>query len=287
MKPAQEPDFFSRQVIGAKRFFLEGAAPKSPQIKVVCGGCEQTQPDFKIDRKDFPYYSIEFVARGRGTAVLGGRVFALTPGTIFSYGGPISQVITTDPKHTMTKYFIDFTGNTARQMLRKYVSSIGTAIQVNRPDEITRILDDLIDHGLSDSPHKSKICALLLEYLFYKIAETKGVEQATMSQSLMTYQACRQHIKDHFHKLNSLSEIAKSCHIDRAYLCRLFKRFDTQSPHHYLMYLKMTFAARRLQEPGTLVKEIAFELGFDDPFHFSRAFKKVFGISPQAFKRLR
>ena len=53
------------------------------------------------------------------------------------------------------------------------------------------------------------------------------------------------------------------------------------------MNLKMALAAERLQQPGTLVKEVAYELNFDDPFHFSRVFKKVFGISPQSFKGLR
>jgi len=43
----------------------------------------------------------------------------------------------------------------------------------------------------------------------------------------------------------------------------------------------------RLQDPETLVKEVAFELGFVDPFHFSRGFKRLFGLSPEAFRRLR
>jgi AraC-like DNA-binding protein len=287
MKKTKEPDFFSKQVTQARRFFMEGATAGSRQLKVVCGGCEQTGPDFKIDRKDFPYYSLEFVAKGQGIAVLAGQKFDLIPGTIFSYGGQISQVITADPKHSMTKYFIDFTGSGARQMLRKYAAAPGMAVCVSRPDEIIRIFDDLINQGLSDSPYKSTVCSVLLEYIFYKIAQTKVTDQATPTRAFVNYQACRQHIKDHFAKLNSLGDIADSCNIDGAYLCRLFKRFDTQSPYHYLMHQKMTSAAGRLQEPDILVKEIAFELGFDDPFHFSRAFKKVFGVSPQLFKRLR
>ena len=71
------------------------------------------------------------------------------------------------------------------------------------------------------------------------------------------------------------------------FLCRLFSRFDNQSPYQYLMQLKMGAAAQRLQQEGTLVKQVAYELGFSDPFHFSRAFKKVFGLSPAAFRKLR
>jgi AraC-like DNA-binding protein len=50
---------------------------------------------------------------------------------------------------------------------------------------------------------------------------------------------------------------------------------------------KMNQAAECLQDPAVLVKQVAAELGFDDPFHFSRAFKTVFGLSPEAFRRLR
>jgi AraC-like DNA-binding protein len=36
-----------------------------------------------------------------------------------------------------------------------------------------------------------------------------------------------------------------------------------------------------------LVKEVAASVGFEDPFHFSHAFKNVFGASPDVFRRSR
>jgi len=43
-------------------------------------------------------------------------------------------------------------------------------------------------------------------------------------------------------------------------------------------------ARRRLSFSGDSVKQIAADLGFADPFHFSRAFKAATGLSPQAFR---
>jgi AraC-like DNA-binding protein len=40
-----------------------------------------------------------------------------------------------------------------------------------------------------------------------------------------------------------------------------------------------------MQTPGALVKQVAAELGFDDPYHFSRSFKSVFGLSPTKLVR--
>jgi AraC-like DNA-binding protein len=49
----------------------------------------------------------------------------------------------------------------------------------------------------------------------------------------------------------------------------------------------MNAAAERLQQPDALVKQMAEQIGFNDPFHFFRSFKRVLGLSPEAFRRLR
>jgi len=50
--------------------------------------------------------------------------------------------------------------------------------------------------------------------------------------------------------------------------------------------LRMNRAAEKLRSPGVLVSEVADDLGFSDPFHFSRTFKRVFGVSPSSFMAL-
>lgn len=287
MKNITEPDFFSKQVAQARRFYIDKSKTKDTRIKVICGGCEYTTPDFEINRKDFPYYSIEFVWKGAGFLTLNHNKYDLKPGTVFSYGPGISQHIKTVPEKPMVKYFVDFTGGTVKRILEKHISPLGTAVQINRPDEIAVILDNLLSHGLSDSPYKSMICSTQLEYLIYRIAEMTVTESHSPSRAFQTYQHCRRHIKDNFMNLNSLQDIADTCIIDQAYVCRLFRRFDTQSPYQYLLSLKMAYAADRFQESDVLVKEIAHELGFTDPFHFSRTFKRVFGVSPTSFMALR
>ena len=50
----------------------------------------------------------------------------------------------------------------------------------------------------------------------------------------------------------------------------------------------MNLAAEWLQQPDALVKQVAERAGFSDPFHFSRAFKSVLGLSPaDIFRRMR
>ncbi len=281
------PTFYSNQVLEAERFYLDAVGGAGQPLAVVCGGRERCGPDYRIDRTDFPFHSIEFVARGTGALRLKGRTVALYPGRVFSYGPGVAHLITAEGPEPLVKYFVDFTGPTAAKVLCDNDLAPGTAVQVASPDAVLRIFDDLIANGCSGTRHGPAICAKLVELLALKIAEAGLVDDPYRTAAFSTYQSCRQYIRDHFATLRTLEEIAESCHVDEAYLCRLFKRFDSQSPYQYLTQLKMAQAARALQRNDTLIKQVAFELGFADPFHFSRAFKKVFGLSPASFRKLR
>jgi AraC-like DNA-binding protein len=280
------PDFFSAQVSEARRFYLNLDPPRSRRLVVVSGGCEQCDRDYSIHREDFPYFSIEFVARGEGWLKLDGTRHALSPGVVFAYGPGISQDIQNNPDRPLVKYFADFVGAPARRLLRAPAPEPGQIVQTSTPDDILSLFDELIRCGLRDTPHRDRICALIVEHLLLKIAESAVPPGSVGTLAFETYQRCRAYIEQHHLELQTLAEIARQCLVDPAYLCRLFARYDHQSPYQYLMRLRMSHAARRLQTPGTLAKQVAAEMGFSDPFHFSRTFRRVLGVSPRRFVQL-
>jgi len=286
-KPASPPGFFSTQVASARRFYLNLQPPRGTRLAVVCGGVEHCAADYEIRRETFPFYSIEYVARGEGRVTLGRRTHDLKPGVIFAYGPGIPQHITSNPQKPLVKYFVDFAGTQSGQWLRRSGLAPGKTSQVFPPNEIQPLFDELIRNGQRGTRHAPALCHQLLGGLGLKLLEARAPLQSVNSPAFVTYQTCRQFIAEHAHRLRTLAQIAQECHVDSAYLCRLFRRYDHQSPYQFLTRLKMNEAAGQLQSPGALVKNIAADLGFTNPFHFSRVFKSVFGISPEAFRRLR
>jgi AraC-like DNA-binding protein/quercetin dioxygenase-like cupin family protein len=285
--PGNSPEFFSPQVSEARRFYLDLNPPKSQPLVVVSGGCEHCSSDYAIHRATFPFCSIEYVARGHGSVKLKGREHELQPGRLFSYGPGVRHDIAADPADPPVKYFVDFAGKQARGLLRDCHLPPGSVLQIFPPNEIQNIFDELIHTGQRGSCHSAELCAKLLECLMLKIAGSRAPLEGAETLSFTTYQQCRQHIQEHFQRLKTLRQIAQERHVDGAYLCRLFQRYDHQSPYQFLMRLKMNLAAERLQNPGAMVKQVSEETGFGDPFHFSRAFKNVFGLAPADFRRLR
>lgn len=286
-KAAATPDFFSAQVSSARRFYLNLQPPRGTRLAVVCGGMEHCAPDYEIRRETFPFYSIEYVARGEGKLKLGKRNHDLKPGIIFAYGPGVRQHITSNPQKPLVKYFVDFAGTQSAQWIQRAGLAPGKVSQVFPPNEIQPLFDELIRSGQRGTRHTGELCRQLLECLGVKLLEARAPVREAESVAFTTYQSSRLFVQEHFRQLRTLEQVAKECHVDTAYLCRLFRRYDHQSPYLFLTRLKMNEAAGQLQQPGALVKNVAADLGFSNPFHFSRVFKSVFGISPDEFRRLR
>ncbi len=281
------PEFFSDDVAEARRFYLDLNPPKNQPLVVVCGGLEHCTPDYAIHRDTFPFYSIEYVARGSGEVKLKGRAYSLQPGCLFSYGPGTPHHIIGNSADPLVKYFVDFAGTQATNLLRPCGLSPGRASEVFPANALQPLFDELIQAGLQVRRESAVLCAKLLECLALRIAGAREPLEGAETHAFATYQQCRRHIEQHSLRLRTLEQIAGECHVNNAYLCRLFRRYDNQSPYQYLLRLKMNYSAERLQQPGALVKQVAEESGFADPFHFSRVFTSVFGLSPTAFRGLR
>lgn len=77
-------------------------------------------------------------------------------------------------------------------------------------------------------------------------------------------------------------ELARIFHLSPQRVNALFKREFGQSPGDYVHRRLAQRAYELLHVRGLSVKEAAAELGFSNPFYFSRAYKKVYGVSPRS-----
>lgn len=82
-----------------------------------------------------------------------------------------------------------------------------------------------------------------------------------------------------------LQQVMAEIPVNKDHLRRLFKDALGQTPHDYLLQLRMECAKRLLSRAeGQSVAEVAFQSGFYDPLYFSRAFRKYTGVSPTKWK---
>jgi AraC-like DNA-binding protein len=80
----------------------------------------------------------------------------------------------------------------------------------------------------------------------------------------------------------TLDDIAKQVNISKSTLCHKFQKETLLSPMAVRMHCKIE-AAKGLLLKGEPLKVIAEHMGFCDPFHLSKRFKQIEGVSPKKF----
>lgn len=291
--------YFSEEVIRANRFYRKlperkdywadtdpGLVPGIDTFHVAAAGFERCRPGYSIQREDFPYLALEFVADGAGRLILAGEEYPLSRGTLFVYGPGVAQIIDGVDPPGLGKYFLNITGPRGLELLAGAGLKPGTMAQVAAPGELEPLFNELIRNGQKDTNLSGRICGTLAELILLKIKENALPFPGRNTRGYQTFRRCRSEIESKFLTLHSLEEAAEICNVDHAYLCRLFKDYAHQSPYKYLIRLKLNRAAEILHDPDVLVKEAARAVGFEDPFHFSRLFTKAFGISPNRYSSL-
>ncbi len=281
------PDFLSKKVKETKLFFLDIATPASTNPGVVCGGREHCRADYEVNRPDFPHYCVEFVSSGCATLKLGDRrPTVIDAGSLFIYGPEVPHSIVADSNEPPVKYFVDVAGENCELLFETFGLKPGVLCHTSNLRVVRQVFEDLIRNGQSRSVWRQRACDCIFELLLIEIVRSSIPHGSRQSGAYQTYQRCRDLIQERFLTLRSLGDIARACHVDGAYICRLFKRFGDISPYDYLVQLRMEYAAELLRDSGVMVKMVAAEMGFANPYHFSRVFKRVHGFSPERLARL-
>mgnify|MGYP000260223919 FL=1 len=94
------------------------------------------------------------------------------------------------------------------------------------------------------------------------------------------------YIRKHLNEAIELDKLAGISCLSKDHFIRLFKKELGTTPLQYINQKKIEKAQLLLITEELAVKEIAFQLAFDDYSYFNRLFKKTTGVTPQEYRRL-
>ena len=109
--------------------------------------------------------------------------------------------------------------------------------------------------------------------------EFKSVNKKYVVQQIMHY------METHYKEKISLDQIAENMYLSPYYISKIFKSEIGESPIHYLIRVRLEHAKELLEQKEDFgVAEIAEKVGYDDAYHFSKLFKKTYGMSPLKYR---
>ena len=95
----------------------------------------------------------------------------------------------------------------------------------------------------------------------------------------------REFLDEHFTDKITLDELSAQFFINKYYLTRIFKETYGSTISHYVLTKRITRAKQLIRFSGMTMDEIAETVGMNDANYFSRAFRKVEGISPTEYQK--
>jgi len=92
------------------------------------------------------------------------------------------------------------------------------------------------------------------------------------------------YLEENYPRAVTIHDVALHVNLSETYLCQIFKTDTGKSMMTFLNELRMAKAYEMLSSGQLLVKEVAAEVGIQDPFYFNRLFKKHYGVPPKQVK---
>lgn len=94
------------------------------------------------------------------------------------------------------------------------------------------------------------------------------------------------YMQEHINDNISLNDLSKQYNYSVSRFSNLFKQKTGYAPIDYFVQMKMQKACQQLDFTNRSVKDIAFSMGFDDPYYFSKRFRTIIGMSPKKYRSL-
>lgn len=91
------------------------------------------------------------------------------------------------------------------------------------------------------------------------------------------------YISNHYMNDITLDMFSKDMYLSQAYISKLFKEETGTSPINFLIKTRLSKAKSLLENEQLPIKIVAKQVGYDDVYHFSKLFKKYYGLPPSKF----
>lgn len=84
----------------------------------------------------------------------------------------------------------------------------------------------------------------------------------------------------------TVSKMASKHGVSASHFSNLFRKATGMAPMDYFIQLKIKKACELLYASKIKIKDVAQYVGYDDPYYFSRLFKKHMTLSPEQYKQM-
>lgn len=240
-------------------------------------------PSWRLEHRTIDTFHMVFIRRGRGEYVLPDVTVPLEPGVFLLVCPGITHSGSMDSARPLHFSTARFTLHPCARPVQTVTIASPFFVQHHVRDMggVSELFQELNEHYRAvDTPLHAMICTRILEHVLGKIAlemESEFVEDDFIEQT-------RQYIQNHPEKRLSVPELARMAHMSSKHFTIRFCEQTGLPPNRYHIMMRCQKAQELLVETHMTIKEIAYALGYPNPYVFSLQFSRHMGCSPSAYR---
>ncbi|MGP4041104.1 helix-turn-helix domain-containing protein [Gracilibacillus sp. D59] len=150
-------------------------------------------------------------------------------------------------------------------------------------NKVLQAFKQLLQNNIQQDFFHNRIAYNSLEYILLLIAQHNAKNQAPKIdyrvEKLLDY------LQVNLKKKHTLESLAKNVSLSPSRLSHLFKQEVGDSIVQYLLKMRLRQAANLLEYTSDPILEIAEEVGFQNPYYFTRQFSTYYGVSPKYYRK--
>jgi len=235
--------------------------------------------------ENFLFYCVD----GRGWFQLGNQRHEVGPNEFFILPQHVEHSYGSSPDHPWTIYWVHFGGEALAQFngmqvvqnsfkplyVKNNVELVPVFTKIYKTLELGYSIDNLLFANVSLSHF---LTLFLYNHRHY---------EATSKDKLDCVDSAILYMQEHVTETISLIDLSKKYFYSVSRFSSLFRQKTGYAPIDYFLQMKIQKACQQLDFGDRAIKEIAFSLGFDDPYYFSKRFSKIMGVSPKKYRQVR
>lgn len=216
-----------------------------------------------------PYYDLIFFLDGQAEYVVNDKTYNLSKGDVMLIKPNSIRHAKTTRMHIAC---IDFFTNGID-------INLPTVFHIDNLAPYVDLLNQFNTEWLKQTGEYKLKCKILLYTILAKLTE----DQCNLRTNPII-ENIKQFITDNYNKELTLSSIADHVKLNPVYCGALFKKEENCTIPQYINIIRINAATSLLKNSYLSVGDVAFEVGFNDIYYFSKLFKKITGVTPSSLK---
>lgn len=224
---------------------------------------------------------------GKGSCTLAGRDWQMEPGDLLFLPPREHHVYSANPRSPWTIFWIHFIGLRASDHLENLgITITNPIVSVDDPAVLIESFEDTFrhaTHGFSEAAMTGLTTGFGRLLGLAKVHHRSPGSRSRSAENRLLKVLSR--MRDDLAHPWTLAELARESNLSVPHFTELCSRQTGMPPLGLLIRLRLQHAMDLLQQGNHNVAEAAAAVGYDDPFYFSRLFRKHMGMPPSACRR--